>query len=46
MPYSLRLVRALGRQGHEVHGADAYPDAPGSQSRYATGHLVTPPRFR
>jgi len=45
MPYSLRLVRALGRQGHEVHGADAYGDAPGSQSRFVAGHLVTPPPF-
>jgi predicted ATP-grasp superfamily ATP-dependent carboligase len=45
MPYSLRLVRALGRQGHEVHGADAYGDAPGSRSRFAAGHLVTPPPF-
>jgi glutathione synthase/RimK-type ligase-like ATP-grasp enzyme len=45
MPYSLRLVRALGSQGHEVHGADAYEDAPGSRSRFAAGHLVTPPAF-
>jgi predicted ATP-grasp superfamily ATP-dependent carboligase len=45
MPYSLRLVRVLGRQGHEVHGADAYGDAPGSQSRFVAGHLVTPPPF-
>jgi ATP-grasp domain len=45
MPYALRLVRALGRQGHEVHGADAYADAPGSQSRYVAGHLVSPPPY-
>jgi len=45
MPYSLRLVRALGRQGHEVYGADAYADAPGSRSRFVAGHFVTPPPF-
>lgn len=45
MPYALRLVRALGSQGHEVHGADAYGDAPGSRSRFVAGHLVTPPPF-
>jgi len=45
MPYSLHLVRALGSQGHEVHGADAYGDAPGSRSRFAAGHTVTPPPF-
>jgi hypothetical protein len=41
MPFALAIVRRLARAGHEVHASDTYAAAPGSHSRYLSGHLVT-----
>jgi hypothetical protein len=41
MPFALAIVRRLSRAGHEVHASDTYATAPGSHSRYLSGHLVT-----
>ncbi len=46
MPFALAIIRRLARSGHEVHASDTYSTAPGSHSRYVTGHLVTSaPKF-
>jgi hypothetical protein len=41
MPFALAIVRRLARAGHEVHASDTYAAAPGSHSRFLSGHLVT-----
>lgn len=42
MPFTLALIRKLASAGHEVWAADDYELAPGSHTRYAAGHYVTP----
>ncbi|HLM32062.1 MAG TPA: hypothetical protein VK326_10425 [Solirubrobacterales bacterium] len=42
MPFALGIVRQLSAAGHEVYGADSYSRAPGSHSKYLSGHFVYP----
>jgi predicted ATP-grasp superfamily ATP-dependent carboligase len=41
MPFALALIRRLADAGHTVYASDTYADAPGSHSRFVTGHFVT-----
>ena len=41
MPFALDAIRKLGERGHEVHACDSYEAAPGSHSKYLSGHLTT-----
>ena len=41
MPFALDVVRKLGERGHEIHACDSYKAAPGSHSKYVTGHFTT-----
>lgn len=46
MPFTLDLIRKLGKQGHEVHASDTFRTAPGSHSTYLAGrHLTASPRY-
>lgn len=42
MPFALGMVRDLAAAGHQVYAADDYPQAPGSHSKYLSGHYVYP----
>ncbi|HEY8002350.1 MAG TPA: hypothetical protein VID76_10445 [Solirubrobacterales bacterium] len=42
MPFALGMVRQLVEAGHEVYAGDTYPQAPGSHSKYLSGHFVYP----
>jgi predicted ATP-grasp superfamily ATP-dependent carboligase len=45
MPTAVEEIRKLGRNGHVVHAADTFREAPGSHSRYvAQRHVVASPR--
>src|SRR5918996_4369073 len=41
MPFALAMVRKLADAGHEVFGADDTDLAPGSHSKYLSGHFIT-----
>ncbi|MBA2546504.1 MAG: carbamoyl-phosphate synthase large subunit [Solirubrobacterales bacterium] len=41
MPFALDAIRKLGERGHEVYACDSYKAAPGSHSKYLTGHFTT-----
>ena len=41
MPFALGMVRKLADAGHEVFAADDTELAPGSHSKYLSGHFVT-----
>jgi predicted ATP-grasp superfamily ATP-dependent carboligase len=41
MPFALAMVRKLADAGHEVYAADDTDLAPGSHSKYLSGHFVT-----
>jgi glutathione synthase/RimK-type ligase-like ATP-grasp enzyme len=41
MPYAVGMARKLSSAGHTVYASDAYELAPGSHSKYLTGHFVT-----
>jgi hypothetical protein len=41
MPFAISIVRKLAEAGHEVYASDSYELAPGSHSRYLSGHFVT-----
>jgi hypothetical protein len=41
LPFGLDLIRKLSEAGHDVYASDTYREAPGSHSRYLSGHFVT-----
>jgi glutathione synthase/RimK-type ligase-like ATP-grasp enzyme len=41
MPFALALIRRLAEAGHDVYACDTYAAAPGSHSRFLSGHFVT-----
>jgi predicted ATP-grasp superfamily ATP-dependent carboligase len=41
MPYAVGMARKMAAAGHTVYASDAYDLAPGSHSKYLTGHFVT-----
>ena len=41
MPFGLDLIRKFSEAGHEVYSSDTYREAPGSHSRYLSGHFLT-----
>jgi glutathione synthase/RimK-type ligase-like ATP-grasp enzyme len=43
LPFALGLIRKLAAAGHEVHTSDAFAVAPGSHSRWLSGHTTTAP---
>jgi len=46
MPFTLDLIRKLGKWGHEVHASDTFRTAPGSHSKFlAARHLTASPRY-
>ena len=46
MPHAVDEIRKLGRQGHLVHAADTFSNAPGNHSRFAHAHHITlSPRY-
>jgi predicted ATP-grasp superfamily ATP-dependent carboligase len=46
MPYAVDEIRKLGRQGHTVHAADTFGNAPGNHSRFVhRSHVMLSPRY-
>jgi predicted ATP-grasp superfamily ATP-dependent carboligase len=46
MPFSLDVIRKLGRSGHQVYAADSLATAPGGRSRFVRERLeVAPPQY-
>jgi glutathione synthase/RimK-type ligase-like ATP-grasp enzyme len=43
LPFALGLIRKLAAAGHEVHTSDAFAVAPGSHSKWLSGHTTTAP---
>lgn len=43
LPFALGLIRKLASVGHEVHTSDAFAVAPGSHSKWLSGHTTTAP---
>lgn len=46
MPYAVDEIRKLGRQGHVIHAADTFGNAPGNHSRFVhRSHVMLSPRY-